>query len=640
MSEPPTVPSGQTESAADMDVTDAIRAETAAAAQSGGTGPDGGETSAPEAAVPSDAELITATRAGDGEAFGTLYARHVDNARRLARSMVNNPADVDDLVAESFAKVLAALRSGRGPDLAMRAYLLTTLRHTCYDRARRDRRVELAGDMSDHDTGEAFVDPAVEGLERRYAARAFAKLPERWRLVLWHTAVEGESPADVAPLLGLTPNGVSALAYRARERLRQLYLKEHINETASSCHWAAERLGAHVRDALAPRDVAKVQAHLDDCERCRVLYVELAEVNANLRGVLAWVVLGTTAPAYLGVAAHKGVLTAAAGGGLLGWWSGKVGATANGVRSGIQKVGPRNTAIGGGAVAAVAATILVAMLVSSPQRPPAPPAGAAPSAQPAVPPANQPPANQPPPAPQPTTPGAPPEQPRRPGASPPVNLPVPPVPAPVPVPVRQPFVITPQQPDGGGMTAGSVSELPIVVRAVATEQADGSESPRTAGGRRGRAVAFVPAPGHPEGHERFRMEVTLPAGIRLSGVAGRGGWTCAPRTGGASCSRRQLDPGESTTVRLPVLIDPRLHGRHQVTVSVTDGRQRATSTFSVTIAPFTTQPKPPPPRAPERGDDKPGKEHGDRGKGHHRDRDHHGDRGPLRRLWSLLTAPW
>ena len=46
-------------------------------------------------------------------------------------------------------------------------------------------------------------------------------------MVLWHTAVEGETPAQLAPRLGLSPGGVAALAFRARARLRQMYHQEH-----------------------------------------------------------------------------------------------------------------------------------------------------------------------------------------------------------------------------------------------------------------------------------------------------------------------------------------------------------------------------------------------------------------------------
>ena len=74
--------------------------------------------------APSDAELISAVRGGDVDAYGTLFERHVEAARRLARQLV--PAgDAEDLVSEAFVKVLGVLQRGGGPDVAFRAYLLT-----------------------------------------------------------------------------------------------------------------------------------------------------------------------------------------------------------------------------------------------------------------------------------------------------------------------------------------------------------------------------------------------------------------------------------------------------------------------------------------------------------------------------------
>ena len=68
----------------------------------------------------SDAELISAVRGGDVDAYGTLFERHVDAARRLARQLVS-PGDADDLVSEAFVKVLGVLQRGGGPDVAFRA---------------------------------------------------------------------------------------------------------------------------------------------------------------------------------------------------------------------------------------------------------------------------------------------------------------------------------------------------------------------------------------------------------------------------------------------------------------------------------------------------------------------------------------
>jgi RNA polymerase sigma factor (sigma-70 family) len=227
-----------------------------------------------------DTDLMAAVRAGDTAAYGTLYERHHSAARQLAFALARDEADADDLVAETFAKVLATLRAGRGPLVAFRAYLNTTLRHVCYHRARRDRRIEFTDDLSRYDPGEPFRDPALDQLERTYAARAFRQLPARWRDVLWQTEVEGASPAEIAPLLGLTPNAVSVLAHRAREGLRRLYLQQHVAVADHpECRWTGDRLGGHVRGNLAPREAARMRTHLTWCAGCRGRLAEIAEVD-------------------------------------------------------------------------------------------------------------------------------------------------------------------------------------------------------------------------------------------------------------------------------------------------------------------------------------------------------------------------
>jgi RNA polymerase sigma factor (sigma-70 family) len=217
-----------------------------------------------------DTDLLAAVRAGDTAAYGTLYERHRAATRQLAYALTRDPADVDDLVAETFAKVFATLRAGRGPLVAFRAYLNTTLRHVCYHRARRDRRLEFTDDLTRYDAGEPFPDPTLDRLERTYAARAFRQLPDRWRDVLWMTEVEGAGPAEIAPRLGLTPNAVAVLAHRAREGLRRLYLQQHVAVAdRPDCRWTGERLGGHVRGHLAPRDSSRLHAHLAWCAGCR-----------------------------------------------------------------------------------------------------------------------------------------------------------------------------------------------------------------------------------------------------------------------------------------------------------------------------------------------------------------------------------
>lgn len=257
--------------------------------------------------TPSDAELISRVRGGDVAAYGELFSRHVDAAKRLARQLVRGP-DADDLVSDAFAKVLHVLQGGGGPDVAFRAYLLTSVRRLHVDRVRAQAKLHTTDDLTPFDPGIPFQDTAVAGFESGAAARAFASLPERWQLVLWHLEVEGQKPADIAPLLGMSANSVSALAYRAREGLRQAFLTMHLSDISDAeCRWVNEHLGAYVRKGLSKRDNAKVAAHLDECRRCTATYLELTEVNSNLAGIIAPLLLGAAATGYVASAGGSGV---------------------------------------------------------------------------------------------------------------------------------------------------------------------------------------------------------------------------------------------------------------------------------------------------------------------------------------------
>ncbi|MGH3095696.1 MAG: sigma-70 family RNA polymerase sigma factor [Streptosporangiales bacterium] len=267
-------------------------------------GERGGPAIEPEA--PSDAALLASVRDGDADAYEAVYRRHVEAAIRLARVLSRDKAEADDLVSEAFARMLTAVTGGGGPESAVRAYLLTTLRRVHVDRGRAGARLQPVEDVADFEPRvPEEEDPVVRGLDQTYAARAFAGLPQRWQAVLWHTEVEGESAAQVAPLLGLNPNAVSAIAYRARERLRQLYLQEHLAVAeGKDCRWCTERLGGYVRDKLGSRESGRVRTHLDTCDSCRVVYLDLIEVNAGFRSVLAPIVLGGAAVPYLTAAGH------------------------------------------------------------------------------------------------------------------------------------------------------------------------------------------------------------------------------------------------------------------------------------------------------------------------------------------------
>jgi RNA polymerase sigma factor (sigma-70 family) len=246
----------------------------------------------------SDAVLLLRTREGDTEAFGSLYLRHVASARVLARQLARDPSEADELVAESFTRVLGVLQRGAGPEAAVRPYLLSTMRRLHIDRRLAERKTEPTDDLTPHDPGEPFVDLPADELERSIVSSAFTSLPERWRLVLWHTEVEGLSPAQVAPLLGISANATAALAVRARAGLRDAYLSAHVTSSEPGCREIGASLGGYVRGTLSRRERVAVDQHLDSCARCSAAVLELSDTAATMRAVIGPLILGGAVLAY------------------------------------------------------------------------------------------------------------------------------------------------------------------------------------------------------------------------------------------------------------------------------------------------------------------------------------------------------
>ncbi|HEV7864185.1 MAG TPA: sigma-70 family RNA polymerase sigma factor [Acidimicrobiia bacterium] len=236
----------------------------------------------------SDSELVLQARQGDRRSFGTLYLRHHDAAWRVACAAAGSPTDAEDAVAEGFAKVFAALPRMVDRELAFRPYLLACVRNAAVDRHRRTKKLDLRDEVPEQVAVTGDPDEIVlADLERNLVGEALRTLPERWRTVLWLTEVEGMTPTEVSSVIGIKPNAVAALSYRAREGLREAYLQAHIRaEAKADCRFTVDRLGPYVRNELAARERDKVQTHLDGCQSCRRRRDELADVNASLLGAL------------------------------------------------------------------------------------------------------------------------------------------------------------------------------------------------------------------------------------------------------------------------------------------------------------------------------------------------------------------
>ena len=304
----------------------------------------GGKNTMKQASVAPDGELVERTRCGDRAAFAELWRRHSAAALTVARS--SSSFDADDLVAESFAKVFAAIRAGGGPTGAFRPYLFTTVRNVAASWGRKAQPVPF-DDLDELEDPTTSEDEMLAALDRSTTARAFRTLPSRWQEVLWYTEVEAMSPRHVSALVGMKPNAVAALAVRAREGLRQAWITAHLASasTAPECRTTIERLAAYTRGSLGARATAKVTEHLDGCAQCQIVAEEATRVGSRLALVLLPLVAGVAgAGAYLASVQHDAVAAATAAAFGVG-----AGATGAGVGAGSGAAASVGSAAGTGA---------------------------------------------------------------------------------------------------------------------------------------------------------------------------------------------------------------------------------------------------------------------------------------------------
>jgi RNA polymerase sigma-70 factor (ECF subfamily) len=172
------------------------------------------------------ARLMLAFRDGDDTAFDALFDRWAGPLLRYLERMVSDAGTAEELVQEAFLRVHGA-RDRYSHDARFSTWLYRIATNLALNELRRPRR--KARHQSTFDDAGAPVDlrddaPPVEDVvdARRAGAALEAQLdalPERQRMALWLTAVEGFSYAEVAGALETTEKSVKALVHRARSTL-------------------------------------------------------------------------------------------------------------------------------------------------------------------------------------------------------------------------------------------------------------------------------------------------------------------------------------------------------------------------------------------------------------------------------------
>jgi RNA polymerase sigma-70 factor (ECF subfamily) len=172
-----------------------------------------------------DAALVGLARRRDEAAVRELVRRHNRRLFRVARGVLRDDAEAEDVVQETWVRAFIGLDRFRG-EASLATWLTRIALNEALGRLRRRRpRAALAAlDEKGSTIMLPLPGPEVEAGRaqiRQVLERAVDALPEPFRLVFVLREVEGLSVAEAAALLAIRPETVKTRLHRARRLLRR-----------------------------------------------------------------------------------------------------------------------------------------------------------------------------------------------------------------------------------------------------------------------------------------------------------------------------------------------------------------------------------------------------------------------------------
>ena len=190
----------------------------------------------------SDEQVVAQVLAGDKALYELLMRRHNQRLYRVARAILRDDAEAEDVMQDTYVRAYQNLASFEGR--AKFATWLTRIAvHEALARSRKRLRFkspdisgESSGDVmdsvvsSERSPEEKTYDREVGGL----LEKAVLSLSEEYRLVFMLRDVEGLNTEETARCLDLTPENVKVRLHRAHAALRK-HLYRSIGDAASRC---------------------------------------------------------------------------------------------------------------------------------------------------------------------------------------------------------------------------------------------------------------------------------------------------------------------------------------------------------------------------------------------------------------------
>lgn len=244
-------------------------------------------------ALPDDASLVAGVLAGDRQAFASVYEKYADRLHDFAFSMLRNPVEAQDCVADSFVVMAEKVGQLRDPS-RLRPWLYAVVRNECL-RTLRARGREAHDDewleaMPDQGRGpeDQVADDAVQAELRELVWAAVEGLNDRDRALIDLHLRQGLEGTELAAAMDVTPANAYVMLSRARDQVERALGALLIARRGSD---DCEELAALLKDwdgTFSPLIRKRVARHIDGCEVCETRRKLMVSPLALFAGVPAF----------------------------------------------------------------------------------------------------------------------------------------------------------------------------------------------------------------------------------------------------------------------------------------------------------------------------------------------------------------
>jgi RNA polymerase sigma-70 factor (ECF subfamily) len=174
--------------------------------------------------------IVESAQKEDLASFEEALLPHLDAAHNLARWLLRNEQDAQDVVQEAYLRAFKSFSGFHGSN--GRAWLLTIVRNTSYTLLKKNHAVDLTTvfDEEIHASGHESVSPATileYNEDAELIREAMDKLPAEFREILALRHQEGLSYKEIADVAQIPPGTVMSRLARARAKLKE-YLADRI----------------------------------------------------------------------------------------------------------------------------------------------------------------------------------------------------------------------------------------------------------------------------------------------------------------------------------------------------------------------------------------------------------------------------